>query len=83
MPSDTLDPLLIPDTVAAAMTGISRATWRRLLSTGKVLSPIRLGRACRWRRAEVVAWIDAGCPDSRTWAAMQASAGRRSARIVG
>lgn len=69
--------LLIPDTAAAAMAGISRAVWHRLRAAGKVPPPVRLGRSVRWGRAEIVAWIEASCPDARTWAAMQAAAGRR------
>jgi excisionase family DNA binding protein len=69
--------LLIPDTEAAALAGVSRSTWHVLRAAGKLPAAVRLGRAVRWRRAEVVAWIDAGCPDARTWAAMQAAAGRR------
>lgn len=70
-------PLLIPDIVAAALAGVSRAHWQRLRAAGKLPPSVRLGRKVLWRRAEVAAWIDAGCPDSRTWAAMQAAAGRR------
>ncbi len=76
MAIDTLDALLIPDTEAAALAGVCRATWHRLRAAGKLPPAVRLGRAVRWRRAEVVAWIEAGCPDGGTWAAMRAS-GRR------
>jgi predicted DNA-binding transcriptional regulator AlpA len=75
MPTD--DALLIPDTVAATLAGVSRSTWHVLRAAGRVPPCVRLGRAVRWRRAEVVAWIDAGCPDRQTWDAMQAGAGRR------
>lgn len=77
----TTDPiqlaLLIPDTAAAALAGISRAHWQRLRAAGKLPPSVRLGRKVLWRRAEVSAWIDAGCPDSKMWGAMQAAAGRR------
>jgi predicted DNA-binding transcriptional regulator AlpA len=76
MLTDTLDPLLIPDTEAAALAGVCRATWHRLRAANKVPPAVRLGRAVRWRRAEIIAWIEAGCPDCRTWAAMQTT-GRR------
>lgn len=78
MPADThVEALLIDDRTGAALASVSRATWHRLRAAGKLPPCIRLGRAVRWRRAEVVAWIDAGCPDTRTWAAMQANASRR------
>jgi predicted DNA-binding transcriptional regulator AlpA len=70
-------PLLITDVQAAALAGIARSTWHVLRSAGKIGPPaIRLGRAVRYRRADVEAWITAGCPDSQTWAAMAAT-GRR------
>jgi predicted DNA-binding transcriptional regulator AlpA len=69
--------LLIPDTEAAALAGVCRSTWHVLRAAGKLPPPIKLGRAVRWRRDEIIAWIEAGCPDGRTWAAMQAAAGRR------
>jgi predicted DNA-binding transcriptional regulator AlpA len=69
--------LLIPDVQAAALAGVSRATWHRLRVQGKVPAPVRLGRAVRWNRADIVAWIEAACPDSATWNAIRASAGRR------
>jgi predicted DNA-binding transcriptional regulator AlpA len=71
------DALLIPDTEAAAVAGVSRATWHRLRAAGKVPPAVRLGRSVRWRKGELIAWIEAGCPDARTWAAMQ-NCGRRS-----
>jgi len=76
MPTNTLDALLIPDTVAASLAGVCRATWHRLRAAGKLPPAVKLGRAVRWRREEIVEWIQAGCPDARTWAAMMAS-GRR------
>ena len=79
---DTLpDALLIPDTVAAALAGIGRATWHRLRAAGKVPPCVKLGRACRWNRAEIEGWIVAGCPDAATWQAMRKS-GRPGMRIV-
>jgi predicted DNA-binding transcriptional regulator AlpA len=75
--ANPLDALLIHDTEAAHMAGVSRAHWHRLRASGKVPAAVRLGRSVRWRRAEIEQWILAGCPDARTWAAMQASAGRR------
>lgn len=70
------EPLLIPDTAAAVMAGVSRAHWHRLRAAGKLPPAIRLGRKVLWRRLEVADWIAAGCPDSRTWLAMTASNGR-------
>lgn len=76
-------PLLIPDTAAAALAGVSRAHWQRLRSAGKIPPSVRLGRKVLWRRLEIEEWIAAGCPDSRLWEAMKASAHRRAMRVVG
>jgi predicted DNA-binding transcriptional regulator AlpA len=70
------DPLLIPDTVGAALAGVSRATWHRLRAAGKLPPSVKLGRAVRWKRLEIERWIEAGCPDGRTWEAMQGQARR-------
>src|SRR5262249_47833814 len=41
------------------LLSISRPTFERWLSAGRVLPPIRLSRTChRWKRSEVVAWIE-------------------------
>jgi len=77
MHADTPNALLIPDTVAAGLAGVSRSTWARLRAAGKLPPAVKLGRACRWRRREIEEWIAAACPDARTWAAMQAAEGRR------
>jgi predicted DNA-binding transcriptional regulator AlpA len=75
--------LLISDTEAARLCGVSRATWHRLRAAGKIgPQPIRLGRAVRYLRSDVEKWAASGCPDSATWRAMQATEGRRSARVV-
>jgi predicted DNA-binding transcriptional regulator AlpA len=64
-------PLLIPDTAAAALCGVSRASWHRWRAAGKIPPAVRLGRKLLWRRAEIIAWVDAGCPDARTWQAIR------------
>lgn len=76
VPVASSEALLIPDTVAAAMAGVSRAHWHRLRAAAKVPPPVRLGRKVLWRRQEISDWITAGCPDARTWAAMAASNAR-------
>jgi predicted DNA-binding transcriptional regulator AlpA len=78
--SDSSKPpaLLIPDTAAAALAGVSRATWHRLRAAGKIPAPVKLGRKVLWRRAEIESWIVASCPDLETWNAIQAAASRRA-----
>jgi predicted DNA-binding transcriptional regulator AlpA len=59
---------LLTDTRGVAgLTGRSEASVRRDDTACRMPRPIRLGRSKRWRIAEVVAWIEAGCPDRATW----------------
>jgi len=59
---------------AARFCGVSLATWDRHTAAGKVPRPIRLGGRVLWRRGELQAWLDAGCPDRRQWDVMRAAA---------
>jgi excisionase family DNA binding protein len=81
--SSVLPPLLIADVEAARLLGISRAHLHRLRVAGRFPEAIRLGRALRFDRAELVEWAAQKCPDLATWRAMRAAAGRRNNRIVG
>ena len=46
----------------SSLLGISvRTIWRRE-STGDVPKPVRIGGLVRWRRSDIDAWIEAGCP---------------------
>jgi len=40
---------------------------RALDSSGRLPRPVRLGRAVRWRRDELLAWLDAGAPGRDRW----------------
>lgn len=64
-------PELLPARAAAALCGIGTSSWHRLASGGQVPRPITLGGSVRWRATELREWIAAGCPDRRTWEAMQ------------
>jgi excisionase family DNA binding protein len=61
MNTETTSLLLTAEEVAA-MLGVSERTLWRLLSAGKVPTPVRFGRNTRWRAGEVREWIDRGCP---------------------
>ena len=61
--AETSSPLLLEVREAAALISVSRATFWRLHSKGAVPLPIRLsGRVVRWRRDELEAWVQKGCP---------------------
>ena len=60
------EPLLISVEELARILKISpRSVWR-LLSAGKLVAPVRIGGAVRWRYYEIRTWIDAGCPPTST-----------------
>lgn len=49
----------------AALLSCSTRHVRRLADAGRLPRPVRLGALVRWRRADLVAWLDAGCPAER------------------
>lgn len=53
--------LISADEVAQMLSISTRTVWR-LLSTGKMVQPIRIGGSVRWRLDEVKEWINNGCP---------------------
>ena len=61
MSTDTT-PVLINAEELARMMDVSERTLWRLLSAGKVPTPVRIGRNTRWRFAEIREWIERGCP---------------------
>ena len=58
-------PELLDDAESAHLCGISRRSVRRLTSAGDFPQPIKMAglRATRWRRSDLMAWIEAGCPE--------------------
>jgi excisionase family DNA binding protein len=71
--------LLVPDTVAAALLGISRASLHRLRAAGRMPVPLKLGKSCRWRRDELERWVAAGAPTLAMWREIEAQSRRRGA----
>lgn len=50
----------------ASLLHCSKRHVYRLSDAGRMPAPVRLGALVRWRRAEVLDWIAAGCPSVRT-----------------
>ena len=76
------DPAQLPATAKllnvkdlAALLRVGRTKVWQLDKTGR-LGPqkIKLGSCARWRRDEVVAWIDAGMPPRREWVELRKGA---------
>jgi predicted DNA-binding transcriptional regulator AlpA len=61
-------PLMVPAKVAAAMIGVSRATFYTLNADGR-LGPmaVSFGRRKLWRVSELTAWVQHGCPVRAEW----------------
>jgi len=59
--------LLLDAKEAARLCGVSRSLWFRLHSSGRCPLPVRLGRRTLWRRAELVRWVESGCPERLKW----------------
>ncbi|NQT93600.1 MAG: helix-turn-helix domain-containing protein [Lentisphaerae bacterium] len=49
--------------VAAALRLSPRTVWR-MVSTGSIPQPIRLGRSVRWQRSEIENWLTAEQEDA-------------------
>jgi len=77
-PRPTLAPLAVDANDAAHLIGVSRATWWRMHSAGRVPLPVRLAtRTPRWRVDELREWLLAGAPNRATWNAQREQEGRR------
>jgi predicted DNA-binding transcriptional regulator AlpA len=75
-PIPAVEALLVDAKEAARICGISEASWYRLKSAGKLPLPVRLGGRVLWRVEELRRWTVAGCPDLRTWQALENANGR-------
>ncbi len=48
---------------SAGSCGISEKTWFRMCDSGRAPQGVRLSARCRrWRRREILDWLEAGCP---------------------
>jgi predicted DNA-binding transcriptional regulator AlpA len=65
------EPLLVSAPEAAKLCAISKASWHRLNSAGKIPASIPLGGRVLWRFAELKDWVQAGCPDRKSWELLQ------------
>jgi predicted DNA-binding transcriptional regulator AlpA len=72
------DALLLPAKQAAALCGVSVRTWWRMQSAAKVPAPVQVNGRPLWRTQELQAWVEAGCPDRKTWESLRKAKGGRS-----
>ena len=57
--------LLDVKSVAALLGGCSTRHVYRLADGGRMPRPIRLGTLVRWRRSELISWLEGGCQPIR------------------
>ena len=53
---------LMTDKETAALLGISTRHLHRLRDRQKIVPPLRLGGSVRWRRQQVLDWLEDGAP---------------------
>jgi len=61
------EPLLLSTREVAKLLRVSDRTLFRMHTEGEMPKPIRIGRAVRWGRDEIKAWVDNGCPPVSEW----------------
>lgn len=71
---EVTEKLLLTAEESANLVGLSRSKFYELRSSGRVPAPIRLGGSVRWRKQELVEWVEAGCPSRIRWEEIRQSA---------
>ena len=69
-PGNTPAPLLLDISALAMLLSRSVPSLRRDDAAGRLPAALRIGGAKRWRFDEIRRWVEAGCPDRKTWNAM-------------
>jgi excisionase family DNA binding protein len=73
--------LISAATLAERLDVSVRTVWR-LLSSGKLPDPVKVGGSVRWRNADIAAWIREGCPERRA-VSRRAASTATTGRVVG
>jgi predicted DNA-binding transcriptional regulator AlpA len=72
--------VLIDRATFAQMLGRSLRSFDADRAANRLPHPITLGGSLKWRREEVMRWIEAGCPSANKWAEMEAQRKREGGR---
>ena len=59
--------LLLNSREVAKLLTVCDKTVYRMQKSGEMPEPVKIGRAVRWGRTEIMAWVDAGCPPASEW----------------
>lgn len=66
------EPIGLSAAEAAALLGVSESHFYALHKTARLGPlPVRMGRAVRWSRQELVDWFNAGSPPRSRWQALR------------
>jgi predicted DNA-binding transcriptional regulator AlpA len=71
----TTEGLLIDIGQLSALLRRSVASLERDQARGRLPAPVYVGGSRRWRRAEIVAWVAAGCPPRERWEELGTTSG--------
>jgi predicted DNA-binding transcriptional regulator AlpA len=63
----SIEPAALDARRSAEFVGVSRAHWMRQCAAGNTPAGVRLGARRLWARAELEAWLLAGCPSRAQW----------------
>jgi excisionase family DNA binding protein len=59
-------PMMMTVDEIATCLGISSRTVWRLKAKGDLPKSLKIGRAVRWKKSDILAWIEKGCPASES-----------------
>ena len=74
------DTLLLRAAEASRLCAVSKVSWHRWDSAGRIPQGLKIGGAKVWRRAELIAWIEAGTPNREKWMAIQTASKQRGGK---
>jgi excisionase family DNA binding protein len=72
--------LLIGVKTVGKLLNVSSRTVSRLVDEKAMPASVRLGSMVRWRLAEIIEWIEAGCPSPGAWTYTQHGSPSRKGR---
>jgi predicted DNA-binding transcriptional regulator AlpA len=72
--------LLIDVKMLAKLLAISKSMLWHLHAVQALPAPIRIGRLNRWKLAEIIEWIEAGCPPQSHWSYRNPGASKKGGK---
>ena len=64
---DALGVELLDVREVATLLHCSKRHVMRMSDMGRIPRPVKLGQLVRWRRAELLSWLNSGCPSRADW----------------